>query len=179
MRIFGELGWAIHTNTALVFAGRQHTVSLQPLGNLSRPQAADAHLENPPYYLRRWLVHDPLVPVPRVFLVAKRDVGGQGYSGIATALHDTANLVAGIFCVPFVEKVLHWHDVTDPVGGVDVVHNGDVPHVQPDKIFFQKLPHHKTVAPQPGVVFHNEVCHKPLFGQLHDFHESRTGERNA
>ena len=61
--------------------------------------------------------------------VAKGGVGGQRYSGVATALHDTANLIARIFCVPFIEQILHGNDVAYPVGGVDVVHDGDIPHV--------------------------------------------------
>ena len=103
MRILGEFGWAIYTDTALVFAGRQHTASFQPLGDLGWPQAANAHLENSPNYLCRWLIHQPFVFVLRVFLVPKRWVSSEWYPGVATALHDTAYLIAGIFCVPFVE----------------------------------------------------------------------------
>ena len=51
--------------------------------------------------------------------------------------------------------------------------------IQPDKIFFQKLAHHKAVPAQPGVVFYNEICHKPLFSQFHDFHKGRSCERNT
>jgi hypothetical protein len=131
------------------------------------------------YYSRRKLIYQPLVLVLWVFPVPKGRIGGQRYSSIATALHDTAHLVARIFCVPLIKEVLHWHDVTHAVGGVNVVHDGDVPHVQPDKIFLQELAHHKAIPAQPGMVFDHQICHKPLFSQFHDFHESWTGERNS
>ena len=178
MRVHRGLNGAVHANAMKILAGSQHALRTQFLGDLSRPQAGHAHSEYSLYYFRCRFIHDPPVLVLRVFLVAKGRVRGQGYPGVATALHDTAYLIARIFCVPFIEQILHGNDVTYSVGGVDVVHNGDIAHVQPDKIFFQKLPHHKTVPAQPGMVFHNKVCHKPLFGQFHDFHEGWTGERN-
>ena len=81
--------------------------------------------------------------------------------------------------MPLIEQVLHRNNVADPIGGIDVVHNSDVPHIQPDKIFFQKLAHHKAVAAQPGMIFHHKICYKALFSQFHDLHKSRTGKRNT
>ena len=178
MRVHRGLNRAVYANAVKILAGGQYALRAQFLGDLSRPQAGHAHSENPLYYLCRWPVYQPLGLVLRVFFVAIRDISGERYSGVATALHDTANLIARIFRVPLIEQILHWNDVADAICGVDVVHDGDVPHVQPDKIFFQKLAYHKAVPAQPGVVFDHQICHKPLLGQLHDFHEGRPCERN-
>ena len=66
-------------------------------------------------------------------------------------LHDPPYLVARIFCVPFIEQILHWNNVAHAISGVDVVHDGDIADVQSDKIFFQKLPHHKADFPNERV----------------------------
>ena len=179
MRVCWGLCGAVHANAVQILAGAHHAVRTQFLSDLSRPQAADGQLKYPMYHFRRRLVYQPPVLVLRVFLVPIGDVGGKRYPGVAPALHNAANLIARIFRVPFIKEVLHWHDVAHSVGGVDVVHDGDVPHVQPDKIFLQKLAHHKAIPAQPGMVFDHQICHKPLFSQFHDFHESWTGERNC
>ena len=179
MRVHRGLNRAVYANAVKILAGGQHALGAQFFGDLGRPQAGHAHSENPLYHLCRWPVYHPPVLVHWVFLVAIGDVGGERYPSIATALHNSPHLITGIFCVPLIEQILHWNNVAHTVCGVDVVHDGNIPHVQPDEIFFQKLTYHKTVPAQPGVVFDNKVCHKPLFSQFHDFHESRTGERNA
>ena len=119
-----------------------------------------------------------MVFVLRGFLVPVGGAGSQRYPGVASALHDTAYLIARIFCVPLIKEVLHRNNIAYSVGSVDVVHDGDIADIQPYKIFFQELAHHKAVTAQPGVVFDHQICHKPLLGQLHDFHEGRPCERN-
>ena len=75
-------GTAFFAGCVPIFRGGHYTVRAQFWGNLSRSQARHAHLEDPPDDWRRWLVHDPLVLVLRVFLVAVGDIGGQRYPAL-------------------------------------------------------------------------------------------------
>ena len=106
MRVHRRLNGAVYANAVKMLAGGQYALRAQFLGDLSRPQAGHAHLENMPHYLCRRFVDHPLVFVLRVFPVPERWIGGEWYPGVATALHATVHLIAGIFGVPLVEHML-------------------------------------------------------------------------
>lgn len=62
-------------------------------------------------------------------------MNGKGNTGTASALHDPFNFIAGVFCVPFIKKVLHGGDVTNTFCCVNVFHNGDIADTQTNEIF--------------------------------------------
>ena len=58
-------------------------------------------------------------------------------AGHSFALEHISHLLAGVLSVPLVEQVLHRNKVADSLGGVDVVHNGDVADAEAVEAFFQ------------------------------------------
>ena len=114
-----------------------------------------------------------------IFEIPIRRIGGQRLAGHPFAAKDITYLLACVLCVPFVEEVLHRHEIADPFGGVDVVHNGDIPNAQTVKLFFHELTDDQAIPAKAGVIFHNECSDQTLLRQLHDFGEGRTCKRHT
>lgn len=167
---------AIPTDIAPVLRGCKDFSSFQAFCDLRRPKAVHTPSEDLPHSLCGFFIHKPAVFVFRVFQIPIGRIGGQRCAGHSFALEHIADLLAGVFGVPLVEQVLHRNKVTDALGGVDVVHNGDVADAEAVEAFFQKLSHDEAVTPQAGVILDDQGTDEALFRQLHNLRERRSCE---
>ena len=106
VRISGFWAGCLDALTLLVGGGIQNLFLLQELGDLHRPPALHAQLEDTLHYHCRRFVHDPLCLVLRVFTVAERNIDSQRNTAFALCLIDGTDLAAGVFGEKLVEPVL-------------------------------------------------------------------------
>ena len=85
--------------------GDFYLVLLQDPGDLRRPLSAEAEGEDPLNDFGSFLIHDPLLPILRVFAVPVGRVRGQMLPGLALHLHHRTDLVAGVPHIEFVDDV--------------------------------------------------------------------------
>lgn len=143
----------------------------QAFGNLRGAEAVYAPSKDLAHGLGCFLIHDPAVFALWIFQIPVGRIGGQWCAGHSFALEHIAHLLAGVLGVPFVEQVLHRDKVADALGGVDVVHNGDVADAETVETLFQKLSHNQAIPSQAGVILDDQGADKALFRQLHNLRE--------
>lgn len=167
---------AISADIAPMLRRCGHFCRFQAFGDLRRSKAVHTPREDLPHGLCRSFINDPPVLALRVFLIPKGRIGGQRCAGHSLALEHIAYLLAGVLSVPLVEQVLHRDKVADALGGVNVVHNGNIANTEAVEAFFQKLSHNQAIPPQAGMILDDQGADKALFRQLHNFRERRSCE---
>ena len=86
--ISGFRTWSLDADLPLICGGIQNLFLLQEFGNLHRPPALRAQLEDTLHYHCRRFVHDPFCFVLRVFTVAEWNIDGQRNAAFALCLID-------------------------------------------------------------------------------------------
>ena len=93
--ISGFRTWSLDADLPLICGGIQNLFLLQELGDLHRPPALHAQLEDTPHYHCRHFVHDPFRFVLRVFTITERNIGCQGYTTLALCFLHSPDFAAG------------------------------------------------------------------------------------
>lgn len=133
--------------------GQRSDLTCAPMEhNLCRPKPVHTPSKDLPHGLGRFLIHNPAVFALRIFQIPVGRIGGQWCAGHSFALEHIAYLLAGVLSVPLVEQVLHRNKVTDSLGGVDVVHNGNIANTEAVEAFFQQLTDDQAITPQAGMI---------------------------
>ena len=115
-----------------VGGGIQHLFLFQQGGDLAWSFSLHAERKDPLDDLCSFLVNHPFLRIVRVTLIAVGNVGGQALSALPLCLVDGTDFAAGILGIPLIEPVLDTsHVAVGAVGvnGVEVVVDGNIPHV--------------------------------------------------
>ena len=155
---------------------RQYLFSAQAFRDLRGAETGDAELVDPLHDLRSLLVY---LPGLGSFEIPIRRICRQRLAGQSLAAKDVPHLLTGVLRVPFIEQVLHRHEIAQALCRVDIVHDGDVPNAQPVEVLFQKLPDDQTVSAKARVVLDDQRPDLPLLRKLHELHEGGAGKVDA
>ena len=170
---------AISAAAEPVLGRRRHFGDFQAFCDLRGTQSVYTPGKDLPNDFRGVFVYNPAVFVLRVFEVPKRRIGGQRCAGHSLTFEHIPHLLAGILRVPLVEQVLHRNNLTDTLGCVNIIHDGNIANAEIVEPFFQKLSYDKPISPQTRMVFDDQGPDKSLFCQFHDFCKRRSCKGRA
>ena len=129
--ISGFRTWSLDADLPLICGGIQNLFLLQELGDLHRPPALHAQLEDTLHYHCRRFVHDPFCFVLRVFAIAKGNIGCQRYATLTLCFLHSPDFAAGVLGEKLVKPVFDAGNIAVCAVGVDgvkVVVDSDMPY---------------------------------------------------
>lgn len=164
--ISGFRTWSLDADLPLICGGIQNLFLLQELGDLHRPPALHAQLEDTLHYHCRRFVHDPFCFVLRVFAIAKGNIGSQRYATLTFCFLHSPDFAAGVLGEKLVKPVFDTGNIAVCavwVDGVKVVVDGNISHIVFRESEVDIKPGQRRISSQSGQVFGDTDCHPSSF----------------